>query len=75
MTDAHEQVGYVCPLRPREIEAVKLFADGYSAKQAAHVMAISIGALGYLTTSACRAANAANKTQLVSIALRKGWIQ
>lgn len=64
-----------CPLRPREIEAVKLYADGYSAKQVAHVMKLSIGGLNYLTTNACRACHAANRTHLVSMALRKGWIQ
>lgn len=70
-----EPVCYVCPLKPREIEAVKLYADGYSAKQAAHALGITIGALGYLTTNACRSCKAANKTHLVSIVLRKGWIQ
>lgn len=75
MTDDGQPVGYVCPLKPREIEAVKLYADGYSIKQAAHAMGITPGVLGYLTTNACRACKAHNRTHLVSIVLRKGWIQ
>lgn len=70
-----EPVGYVCPLTKDQMRVAKLFAIGLSGKQVSHELGIHEARVARLTTAACEACGAHNRTHLVAILLRKGWMQ
>jgi DNA-binding CsgD family transcriptional regulator len=63
-----------CPLRPRELEAVKLLADGNSAKEIAIIWGRSPWTVNRIITNALRASDQHKTVSLVAKALREGWI-
>lgn len=70
-----EPVGYVCPLRPRELEALKLIADGMTAKEAARSMDIAPYTVEHYLVRAKDRLGPRTLPGLVAFAMRKGWIQ
>lgn len=73
--EAIEPVGYVCPLKPRELQAARLISNGMPGKAVAHEMGLTKGSVDYIVTAACEAVGAKNRTELIAILLRKGWIE
>lgn len=75
MTDDGQPVGYVCPLTADQMRVTKLFAIGLSGKKVAHELKMHEARVARLCASACEACGANNRTHLVAILLRRGWIQ
>lgn len=63
-----------CPLTPRQVECVKLSADGYSQKRIAHALGLSFHTVSTYLRHARDVVGAGTETALVAIALRRGWI-
>lgn len=74
-TEINEPVGYVCPLRPRELEAARLFSQGMVAKTVAREMGISVHTVNHMVTASCRILSVNSRTELVATLLRKGWME
>ncbi len=64
-----------CPLKPGELEAVQLFADGETAKSSARKTNTSPHSINFRLNHARRVVDVKTTTALVATALRKGWIK
>ena len=62
-------------LTPRETQALQLIANGLEDKQVASEMGNCPGTVGNQVTKILYKLGAANRTEAVAIALRKGWIK
>jgi two-component system, NarL family, response regulator DesR len=63
-----------CPLTERELEVLRLAADGVDAADIARNLALSVGTVrNYLTTSVTKL-NARNRVDAIRIASESGWI-
>lgn len=65
----------VCPLKPRQLEAVKWLAEGKSAAEIGILMGKPHRTMEKIIFSAKDAAGVHKLTALVATALRQGWIQ
>lgn len=65
----------VCPLTPREIEAVKWLAAGKIDAEAAAIMGITKFTVRRLLQDARLRTGTVNGPALVAMALRKGWME
>lgn len=63
------------PLRADELEAVKAFADGETAKSAARKLDTTPHAIHARLQAARRVANVKTTAALIATSLRKGWIK
>lgn len=62
------------PLTFRELQIVKLMADGNAVKEIAKQLDLSFNSVNMFIKVARRAAGAKNAPALVATALRQGWI-
>jgi DNA-binding CsgD family transcriptional regulator len=63
-----------CPLTPRQLECVKLSADGYTMKNIAYALDLSFHTVNAYLRRAKDLVGVGTETALVAAALRKGWI-
>lgn len=70
-----EPAGYVCPLRPRELETIKLAAEGRTTKQIAYDTGVSTRMIDRYLASAKERLGPRTLPGLVAYVMRKGWIQ
>lgn len=63
-----------CPLTEKQIDIVKLVADGKTNEEIAIVLGISSRAVARRIERAWHATFTFNRTQLACAALRQGWI-
>ncbi len=63
-----------CPLTNEQVEAVRWLSYGKTYSEAAEFMGISMKATQRRIERAWRVTGTFNKTALVAMALRKGWI-
>ena len=66
--------GEKCPLNTTDLKVIARMANGESAKQIAHAMGLTVNSIYWCVKSAKLAVGAKKDTELVAIALRKGWI-
>lgn len=64
-----------CPLTLRQIQIVKLMADGKSASEMAAIIGLSRYTINFYIADALRSAGTPKATGLVAMSLRKGWIE
>lgn len=64
----------VCPLTPREIEAVQWLAVGKTDVESAEIMCVTKYTVRRLLQNARLRSNTVNGPSLVAKALRSGWI-
>ncbi|MCD1264522.1 hypothetical protein B5M44_25920 [Shinella sumterensis] len=62
------------PLKPRQIDVLKLLADGKSAREAAEILGISRHTANSYIAKAFDITGTHNTNGLLGIAFRKGWI-
>jgi len=65
--------GDECPLTPRELEVLRLAADGASATEIAEMLFLSVGTVRNYLTTACAKIDARNRIDAVRIARTSGW--
>lgn len=68
------QVGNACPLTERELELLGHLAEGKSIEKSAKALNIAEGTARKHRDNVRRKLDAANTTQAVAIAIRKGWL-
>ena len=71
MTDRHENGN----LTARQLEAIKLLADGKDTRLAGDILGISHSGVSRLLERAKDHTGACNNTSLACMAIRKGWIE
>ncbi len=59
---------------PRELEVIRLFADGYTAQKVAEVLQLSIGTVRTHRQNALQKSNCSNMTSLVAKCVREGLV-
>lgn len=71
---AHESVEFAEPLTPREIEVLELLAEGLANKAIAARLSISDQTVKFHVASICAKLGAANRTEAVRTAIRRGLV-
>lgn len=64
-----------CPLGRRQIEVVRMMADGKSVKEMSDILGISHNTINSYIATALDVTGTHKATGLVAMCLRKGWIQ